>query len=193
MTHAAATDVPPFERLAALIDGLCRAVATHGARGLLTAALQLLLWSRLNRMARRARVLARRMAAGKPLITPRPARATPRSAPRPPPSRPYVRLPRGLLWLVRVTPGTAVEAARLRFLLDDPEMARLAGSPPMRRLIRPLCRMLGVDPPPPIKPQAPPGPMAAEPPPPPPELTHAEPRMVRSSVPPLPVIPQNAA
>jgi hypothetical protein len=162
--------------LAGLIDGLCAAVAAHGVRGLLTAPLILLLWSRLRRMAVRARRLANRMAAGAPLSTPR-RQAAPRSRP----SRPYVRLPRGVLWLVKVVPATASGAAGLRFLLDDPEMAALTDSPPMRRLLRPLCRMLGVKPPPAAKPAppaaaaVPPLPRADEPPHPNPEPRHAGP------------------
>jgi hypothetical protein len=151
MATAALPSPSPAERLAGLIDRLCKAVAAHGVRGLLTAPLILLLWSRLSRMAQRARRLAARMAAGAPLSTPR-RHAAPRSAP----SRPYIRLPRGVTWLVRVVPATSVGAAQLQFLLDDPEMAAIADSPPMRRLLRPLCRMLGVQPPPVTKPAPPP-------------------------------------
>jgi hypothetical protein len=145
MTAAALPSVPPSPatHLADLIDGLCKAVAAHGPRGLLTVPLLLLLWSRLRRMAGRARRLAARLAAGAPLSIPRGRRA-PRSAP----SRPYLRLPNGLTWLVRAVPGTASGAATLQFLLADPEMAALAEAPPMRRLLRPLCRMLGVQAPP---------------------------------------------
>jgi hypothetical protein len=159
----------PADRLATLIEGLCRAVAAHGVRGLLTAPLLLLLWARLRRMAGRARNLARRLEAGAPLSRPRP-KAPPRT-----PS-PYIRLPRGLAWLVRAVPATAAGASQLQFLLADPQMAELAQSPPMRRLLRPLCRLLGVappaaDPPPPeasppaSSPCAPPEPRAAAPPP----------------------------
>ncbi len=140
----------PAERLADLIDGLCKAIAAHGVRGLLTAPLLLLLWSRLRRMAVRARRLATRMKAGAPLSIPRR-----KAAPRSESSRPYVRLPRGALWLVRAVPGTAAGAATLQFLLDDPQMAEVAQLPPMRRLLRPLCRMLGVRPPPIAKKPAP--------------------------------------
>ncbi|MDA8250055.1 MAG: hypothetical protein M0Z28_12880, partial [Rhodospirillales bacterium] len=62
----------------------------------------------------------------------------------------------------------------LRYLLAEPEMAALvAAAPQMRRLLRPLCRMLGVRlPPPPVPPAtstvagAPPrtGPRATAPP-----------------------------
>jgi hypothetical protein len=155
----ATSPASPAERLAGLIDGLCAAVAAHGPRGLLTVPLLLLLWSRLRRMAGRARRLATRMASGEPLSTPRRAR-TPRSAP----SRPYNRLPRGVLWLVRVVPATASGAAGLQFLLTDPEMAPLIAAPSFRRILNPLCRMLGVPPPPPPpSPPQPPGPASASP------------------------------
>jgi hypothetical protein len=164
----------PAERLAGLIDGLCVAIAAHGVRGLLTAPLLLLLWSRLRRMALRARRLANRIEAGVPLPVPR------KPAPRSTPSRPYLRLPRGVTWLVRAVPATASGAATLRFLLDDPEMAAMAELPPMRRLLRPLCRMLGVQPPPVAKPKPPeeappPIQVAREPPNPPPEPRPAGP------------------
>ncbi len=183
----------PAEDLAALIEGLCRAVAAHGVRGLLTAPLLLLLWSRLSRMAVRARRLANRIAAGAPLSTPR-RQAAPRSGP----SRPYTRLPNGVTWLVRAVPATASGAAGLRFLLDDPGMADLAKSPPMRRLLRPLCRMLGVAPPP--IPKQPPPPEAAAPTPPPAiETPHPAPEPRRADpppgppAPPTPAIPRSAA
>jgi hypothetical protein len=180
----------PAERLAGLIDGLCAAVAAHGPRGLLTLPLLLLLWSRLRRMALRARRLAMRMHAGAPLATPRP-----RSPPRGAPSRPYVRLPRGVTWLVRAVPATASGAATLQFLLDQPDMAELAQFPPMRRLLRPLCRMLGVKPPP-IKPPEPPrtaAPLARpgdRPPPSKPPRAGPPPR--GASAPPRFAIPENA-
>ncbi len=191
MTPALPLSVPqsPAERLAGLIDGLCKAVAAHGVRGLLTAPLLLLLWSRLSRMAVRARRLAKRMAAGEPLSTRRP-NAAPRSAP----SRPYIRLPRGVTWLVRAVPATACGAATLQFLLADPDMAAVADFPPMRRLLRPLCRMLGVRPPPTPKPPAPPAvaaaasplPRASEP------TRQPEPRRAGPPLPDAPAPPRSA-
>ncbi len=189
---AATIPANPAERLATLIDGLRQAVAAHGARGFLTAALQLLLWGRLSRMAQRARCLAGRMAAGEPLVAPRPARTTP----RPPPSRPYTRLPRGTLWLIRVVPGTASGAETLRFLLTDPDMADLAHAPPMRRLLQPLCRMLGVAMPPAPKPApakaAARESAASEPSPAPSDPVRAEPSPSDPPVPPA-AIPKHAA
>jgi hypothetical protein len=183
----------PAARLADLIDGLCKAIAAHGVRGLLTAPLLLLLWSRLRRMALRARRLDTRMASGAPLSA---SRGT--SKPRSSSASPYIRLPRGVLWLVRAVPGTASGAATLRFLLDDPEMAALTESPPMRRLLRPLCRMLGVRPPPaaqtaPSSAAAvpPPMPRAGEPRHPPPEPRRDEPPAL--GPPASPATPRRAA
>ena len=170
-----------------MIDVMCKAVAAHGARGLLTAALQVLLWSRLSRMAQRARRLAAKIAAGVPLFIPR------IRAPRHTPNRPYPRLPGGYVWLIRAVPATAVGAVQLRWLLTTPEMAALAESPPMRRLLRPLCRMLGVD-----LPTAKPPPPAAPPPIQAVEAPHPAPEPLRAAAPPVPpalplATPQNAA
>ena len=150
----------PAERLALILDALQKAVAAHGIRGLLTLPLQVLLWSRLSRMAQRARRLGAKIAAGVPLFIPR------IRAPRHTPNRPYARLPGSYVWLIRAVPGTAFGAVQLRWLLTTPEMAALAESPPMRRLLRPLCRMLGVDLPtanPAQPPAAPPPIQAGEP------------------------------
>jgi hypothetical protein len=181
----------PPERLAGLIEGLCKAVAAHGPRGLLTLPLLLLLWSRLRRMAVRARRLASRIAAAAPL-----SRHRPRAA-RQKPSRLYIRLPRGITWLVRVVPGTASGAATLQFLLDDPEMAELAQLPPMRRLLRPLCRMLGVRPPPVAKKPAPAEPAqpvqgAGEPRHPPPQPRLADAPALGPPAPPPPTLSKAA-
>ncbi len=187
MTAAALPSPSPAERLAGLIDVLCKAVAAHGVRGLLTAPLLLLLWSRLSRMAVRARRLARLMAAGAPLSAPPRKRA-----PRPEKSRPYLRLPRGVTWLVRAVPATASGAATLQFLLDDPDMADMAQRPPMRRLLNPLCRMLGVQPPPIAKKPPPPEPAgiarASDPPQP-----RADPRQPDAPALGPPASPRNAA
>ncbi len=50
---------------------------------------------------------------------------------------------------MRLVPGAAAGAAQLQTLLTEPEMAALtAAAPQMGRLLRPLCRMLGVTAPP---------------------------------------------
>ena len=60
--------------------------------------------------------------------------------------QPY-RLPRQLGWLLRMVSGTAAYAGQVQRLLADPEMAALlAGSPQAGHILRPLCRMLGIQP-----------------------------------------------
>jgi hypothetical protein len=140
-----------------IIDGLCFAIAARGAGGVLTVPLFFLLWQRLRRMAVRATNAATRLAAGAARPAPRPRPAHPRpSRPQPP------RLPRGFAWVVRVVPGTAVYGAHLQALLADPLMAPLAAVPAVRRMLNPLCQMLGVPRPPPPR-----RPTSATPPPPP--------------------------
>jgi hypothetical protein len=163
MSAAAQPPIPPAERLARLIDGLCVAIAARGIGGLLTAPLIFLLWGRLRRAALRARRLAEKIAAGRPLSIARRTTQSPRPGRPSPP-----RLPRGYAWLIRLVPATAAGGSQLRALLTDPDMAALAHEPPMRRLLRPLCQMLGVEPPPVPKrpaalPEIPPPPVAAHP------------------------------
>ena len=132
--------IPPAEQLARIIDGLCAAVAARGVVGLLTGPLILLLWGRLRRTALRVRRLAARIAAGTPLLS-RQRPASPRVSRKPPP-----RLPRGYAWVVRLVPAAACSGTQLQALLTDPQMAALAEVPAMRRLLGPLCQMLGVPP-----------------------------------------------
>jgi hypothetical protein len=142
------TPVPPnspVERLVRLLDLLCAAIAARGAGGLLTVPLFFLLWRRVRHTAVRAIKVAARIAAGisPPAVRPRPASPRP-SRPRP------LRLPRGYAWVVRLVPGTAAYGTQLQRLLADPQMARLAEAPAMRRLLNPLRQMLGVPSPPPL-------------------------------------------
>jgi len=46
-----------------------------------------------------------------------------------------------------VVPGTAVYGSQLQHLMAHPELVPLIADPRMRRLLNPLCRMLGVPPP----------------------------------------------
>ena len=66
---------------------------------------------------------------------------------RPRSSEPRERLPRGFGWLVRLVPEAACSGAQLQHLLSEPGMAELlAGTPGAKRVLRPLCRMLAVEP-----------------------------------------------
>ena len=94
--------------------------------------------------------------------TPRPGRArTARTAPK-------FRLPGGHMWLIRRIQGTAFAGSQLAHLIaTNAELhAFLEAAPQGRRLLNPLCRMLGVDFDKPTgvllpKPQAPPEPEPA--------------------------------
>ncbi len=103
----------------------------------------LLLWSRLRRTAERFARLAAKVQAGT-LPPPRRRLRSPR------PARPQkLRLPRGVAWLLRRLPQAASAASQLQHLLADPAMADLlAAAPQAGRLLRPLCQMLGIRPPP---------------------------------------------
>ena len=69
------------------------------------------------------------------------------SLPRFPGLSPPCRLPGGFGWLLRLAPESGAYVGQIEYLLADPEMkALLAGSPQAGRLLRPLCRMLGIRP-----------------------------------------------
>ena len=136
------------DRFALLIEALCASVAASHARGLAGPVI-VLIWGRLRRMA------ARFAAAAIPAVSRRASRPAPS---RPAQSRPALsrpgaearpRLPGGFGWLIRLSPAAACHGGQLQRLLADPEMAALlAATPRMGRLLRPLCRMLAVKPPP---------------------------------------------
>ncbi len=150
------TPVPPNSpaaRFVRLLDELCAVIAARGAGGALTKPLFFLLWTRLRRTAARAVKVAARIAAGTPPPAPRPRPAKPR-----PPRPPTLRLPRRFAWVILAVPGTAALGCRLQYLLAEPELARLAEDPVMRRLLNPLRQMLGIP-----KPPAPPRPAAVPP------------------------------
>jgi hypothetical protein len=49
--------------------------------------------------------------------------------------------------LLLAIPGATAWRAQIEAMLDDPEMAAIvAGAPQMGRVLRPLCRMLGIKP-----------------------------------------------
>jgi hypothetical protein len=148
----------PAARFARLIAALCEVVAASRKR--LAGPLIILIWTRLRRMALRVDRVAARVASG-PLPPPRPRSAAPRRQPVAPPAQ---RLPRGFAWLVRLAPQTAFGAGQLQALLDDPAMQGLiAAAPQIGRTLRPLCRMLGVHPPPSLRRPSPAGQAAPRP------------------------------
>jgi hypothetical protein len=153
--------VPGFaSRFALILSALCALVAARFLRNPRLLALIVPVWSRISRAAQRLdRVLAR-LAEGR-LPRPRPGRPGRRGG-----KNPSARLPRGHAWLV-VAAGSeaACHASQLAHLLAAPGMAELlAAAPAVGRILRPLCRMLGIAPPappaPPPAPIAPPAPSA---------------------------------
>ncbi len=140
----------PADRFALIIDGLCRAVAAHAHRNALARPLLVLLFCRLRRMVVRLAGLAVRMRNGTLPARRRPGAGSPRPAsPRPASVPPPPRLPRGFAWVPRLVPEANGYASQLRHLLAEPEMAALlAAAPQAGRILRPLCRMLGIRPPP---------------------------------------------
>jgi hypothetical protein len=145
------------ERFTEIIGGLCRALSAQGAWARAAGPLGVLIWGRLCRMRNRFTALAARVRAGE-LPAKAPARrppASPRPAtPRPSASPDLPRLPpQRSGWLVRLVPEPHhLNAWRVPLdeLLADPEMVALAAAAPQQagRIVRPMCRMLGVKPPP---------------------------------------------
>ncbi|MBS3024854.1 hypothetical protein [Acidiphilium multivorum] len=135
-------------RFAAILHALCAAIARRGANGAFVRetsrrgsafadphALTVLLWSRLQRaIARFAR-----LAAGAPPPRPRP------HAPRPARARSAPDLPRRRGWLLAPVPEATAAASQLRAFLAEPETrALIAAEPRLGRILRPLCRTLGI-------------------------------------------------
>ena len=153
----AETPLPPAERLARIIDDVCKAAAARAPRGFLAIPVLLLLWARLKRMSLRITRLAARAAAGTLPTTPR---ASPRQPlARRPPATPPRRLPRRTGWLCQPVPAACAYASQLQHLLSEPDMlALLDAAPGIERLLRPFCRMLGV-----TRPKQPPRPTTPRP------------------------------
>jgi hypothetical protein len=159
-----------------LIGELCKLVAAPRRAGeVLEAPLIVAAWQRLRRLETRFASLVDRWRAGKLRAcgaAPRPpasgrttASGRVSAAPRAP-AAPSV-LPRGRGWLLRLDPQGPKQAAYFKsLLLGHPELPTLiAAAPQVGRILRPLCHMLNVEPPPelalPRKPQE--APTASEP------------------------------
>ena len=148
-------------RLATMVEALC-AVVVLGLHSGLPGPLIVRLWDRLTRLANRFNAIAARPI--KPRATPNPIPATP----KPPaetchdPRFKTRRLPTADAWLLKLLPEAEPFVSQLQAMLDDPAIAALLqAKPSLIRLLRPICRMLGVQPPLDPEPQlAPPGPPA---------------------------------
>jgi HAMP domain-containing protein len=149
----------PAQRFITLIEGLCHVLIKHGRGRFIAAPMLLLIWNRVIRMSRRFARLAERVHLGT-LSLPAPARSRDAS-PRPARVRPAAEaLPGHFRWLVNMIPETEAIGGDLCWLLQRPEMGELFfNAPEVGRILRPLCRMLGVEPPAelrlPVRPRAP--------------------------------------
>jgi hypothetical protein len=147
----------PAERFAGILDLLHRALAAQGVRGRLVGPLLLAVCARLRRAVAHVTRLAAQVAAGtlpKPRAPYSRRPRAPRSPTPPDPAKPPI--PAGFAWLLRLMDEAArhwVAGARaqLQHLLSDPDMvALIEAAPQMGRSLRPVCRMLGLRPPPPL-------------------------------------------
>jgi hypothetical protein len=156
------------------IADICAALAQVAARHRLLSPVLVLVWFRLRRLLARLDRLATRWQAGrlrpaKPRIRPR------RAPPNIHPANAWLprSTPRGHAWLIRLHQPLAQFAPRVEAMLADPDISALcAAAPHARKLLRPLCQMFGLAPPPYLATQqrpAPPSeprPRKPEPPPP---------------------------
>ena len=140
--------------------GVVSALAAQYREGRLVGALLGLTCSRLGQAAAKVLALAAAYAAG--TLTLRPSRERPyRPRPETPPAaadapapkavpagREKLRLPTGFGWLLRRA-RVGFGRTQMAHLLAQPDMqALIAAVPPVAHHLRPVCRMLGVKPPP---------------------------------------------
>ena len=147
--------LPPAERCAGIVLGIQRALVFQGLGRVLGEALQRLLSHRLRAAAAHILAIAARLQAGTLRLRPPRERIRPPRKPAPPeaeaapdaPEKP--RFPRSFAWLLHRTTGMGFGRSQLTHLLHQPDMAELiAAAPPIAHHLRPICRMLGVKPPP---------------------------------------------
>jgi len=139
------------DRFSQTLDGLCRAVAARIAPGMagwaMQAAMIVVVWGKLRRIEGKVQGLLARFLAGKLRARKsgvRPVSVAPRSGRS---GSSTVKLPRRFGWLLALVPYEAANfSSQLRHLMGDPEMeAFLKASPQARRVLAPMCRMLGIE------------------------------------------------
>ena len=167
------TQPAPELRLAEFINNLVQIIVSLGAYytgGLLSNAAARMIIRRIAPIANKVRAIADRVAAGtlRRPPSPRTASTTP-ARPRPPALRWPHRLRGSHAWLCRIAIQLHPMGNQLDHLLRAPDMqALIQAAPQLRRILRPLCRMLGtttLNPPkPPPAPRPAPQPRSAAPP-----------------------------
>jgi hypothetical protein len=131
----------PMFNFTAVLTGLQAAIAVVAARERTLTVLLVAVWGRIGRISTRLERLIALWRAG---MLPA-QRARRGHVPGTPGSKPVSVLPTTPAWLLVAVREAAPFGARLENLLSEAECeAFLAAAPQARRLLRPLCRMLGV-------------------------------------------------
>ncbi|MBC7637114.1 MAG: hypothetical protein H7251_16105 [Acetobacteraceae bacterium] len=125
-----------------ILTDLRAAIAVVAARDPTITALLVMVWGRISRMGARLERLMAKWRAGT-LPTPRKPRASGVAAVSPSAERPAY--PTAPAWLIAYVRAAASYGSQLEHMMGEDEFARfLAEVPQARRILRPLCRMLGV-------------------------------------------------
>ncbi len=135
------------DRIVFTLDGLARAVAARIAARAMTAAMIVLVWGRVKRAERDILRLLALFGAGRLRVLAGPRAGAGAAVVRAGARAGAARLPVRFAWLLPLVPGEAAcFAGQLRAALGEAEMvALLEASPQARRVLRPLCRMLGIE------------------------------------------------
>ncbi len=138
------------ERFTLTTAGLCRAVAASIARGVMNAAMIVLVWGRVKRAEVAFLALIERVRSGRyrgGWVRKGAAAGGGVREARAPVVLERGRLPLRFGWLMGMIPGEAAcFGSQLRTVLAEPEMAALVRDVAQaRRILGPVCRMLGVE------------------------------------------------
>lgn len=124
----------------AILSGLQAAIAVVAARDRALTALLVAVWGRVGRMRQRLERLIARWRAGT-LLAPRKSRAGQAQAS----GGERTAFPTAPAWLLVQVRAAASARSQLEHLLSQAECVEfLAAVPQARRILRPLCRMLGI-------------------------------------------------
>ena len=155
------------ERFTIIIEELCRVVSKHAAARFIDKAMLLLIWNRLMRMAKQFTNVATRVRTGTLVVRERVASAVEEGPVEEVAARPWVapgdKLPTHFRWLVNMVPEAEPFAGDVVWLMLRVEVRRLIfEAPQLGRILRPLCKALGVEPLDEIRRQRPPPPPTTE-------------------------------
>jgi hypothetical protein len=130
-----------------MVEALC-SVVVLGLHTGLPGPLIVHLWERLTRLANRFNAIAARPIKPRETANPIPAPPKPPAETCHDPRFKTRRLPTANGWLLKLLPEADTFVSQLQAMLADPEIAALLkAKPSLIRLLRPICRMLGVQPP----------------------------------------------